>query len=100
MPGGSGRIFNISYLLPKVPQIPSIDFWFRSGFQTSERADSRVPHARGLENERGHVVVLMTHNTDFGDAFEREGEDRRYFDRFAAEGYSFGVNVYLYAMTH
>lgn len=37
---------------------------------------------------------------DFGDAFGREGEDRRYFDRFAREGYGFGVNVYLYAMTH
>jgi hypothetical protein len=93
-------IFKISYLIPKVPQIPSIDFWFGSGFHTSERADGRVPHVRGLEDERGNVVVLMTHNTDFGDAFEREGEDRRYFDRFAAEGYSFGVNVYLYAMTH
>ena len=36
----------------------------------------------------------------FGDAFEREGDDRRYFDRFAAEGYAFGVNVIVYAMTH
>lgn len=93
-------IFNISYVIRKIPQIPSIDFWFRSGFQTSERADSGVPHVRAIENDRGHVVVLMTHNTDFGDAFEREGEDRRYFDRFAAESYSFGVNVFLYAMTH
>jgi Domain of unknown function (DUF4159) len=94
------QIFNISYVIRKIPQIPSIDFWFRSGFQTSERADSRVPHVRAIEDDRGNVVVLMTHNTDFGDAFEREGEDRRFFDRFAAESYSFGVNVYLYAMTH
>jgi hypothetical protein len=93
-------IFSTSYLIRQVPQIPSIDFWFNSGFQTAERADARVPHVRGIENDRGDVVVLMTHNTDFGDAFEREGEDRRYFNEFAAKGYAFGVNVYLYAMTH
>ena len=94
-------IFNISYLIRKIPQIPSIDFWFGSGFQTSERGfDSQTPHVRAIENAHGDVIVIITHNTDFGDAFEREGEDRRYFDRFAAEGYSFGVNVFLYAMTH
>ena len=32
------QIFNISYVIRKIPQIPSIDFWFRSGFQTSENA--------------------------------------------------------------
>jgi hypothetical protein len=97
----SHPIFSTSYLIREIPQIPSIDSWFRMGFQTSERGlDSRVPHVRGIENDRGDVVVLMTHNTDFGDAFEREGEDRRYFDTFAAKGYAFGVNVYLYAMTH
>lgn len=93
-------MFNISYVIPSLPQIPSIDFWFRSGFQTSERVDSRTPHARAILNAHGNVIVMITHNTDFGDAFEREGEDRRYFDAFAAKGYAFGVNVYLYAMTH
>jgi hypothetical protein len=93
------RIFSVLYRIPRVPQIPSINFWFDTG-QTSERRDSQEPHVRAIENERGHVMVLMTHNTDFGDAFEREGEDRRYFDRFASEGYAFGINAYLYAMTH
>jgi hypothetical protein len=55
---------------------------------------------RAVNNARGDIMVLMTHNTDFGDAFEREGEDRQYFDTFATVGYAFGVNVYLYAMTH
>ena len=30
----------------------------------------------------------------------RDVEDRRYFDTFATVGYAFGVNVYLYAMSH
>ncbi len=97
----SHPLFHMVYNITKIPQIPSIDFWFRSGFQTSERyADSAVPHVRAIMDETGRIKVLMTHNTDFGDAYEREGDDRRYFDRFAAEGYAFGVNAIVYAMTH
>ena len=37
-----------------------------------------MPHVRAiLDDEDGHIMVLMTHNTDFGDAFEREGDDHR-----------------------
>ena len=34
----------------------------------------------------GRIMVLMTHNTDFGDAFEREGDDRAVFPRVRAGG--------------
>jgi hypothetical protein len=93
-------LFRTQYHITSIPQIPSITFWFGTG-QTSERGgDSAIPHVRAINNAHGDIMVLMTHNTDFGDAFEREGEDRRYFDEFATVGYAFGVNVYLYAMTH
>ena len=94
-------IFHTLYEVRRLPQIPSINFWFGSGRRTSERgAGSAEPHARAIADAKGHMIVLMTHNTDFGDAFEREGDNRDYFDRFAAEGYAFGINVLLYAMTH
>jgi hypothetical protein len=44
--------------------------------------------------------VLITHNTDYSDAFEREGESRAYFERFAGVGYAFGINTLLYALSH
>jgi hypothetical protein len=59
-----------------------------------------VPHARAILDDRHHVLVLITHNTDYGDAFEREGENRAYFERFAGVGYAFGVNALLYGLTH
>lgn len=94
-------LFHMLYRVDSVPQIPSINAWFSLGGGTSERgADSAVPHARGIFNEHGDIMVLMTHNTDLGDAFEREGDNRAYFDRFAGVGYAFGVNALLYAMTH
>jgi hypothetical protein len=93
-------LFSMVYHVKTMPQIPSINHYLSTG-NTSERgADSAVPHARAIMDESGRIKVLMTHNTDFGDAFEREGESQIYFDRFAAEGYAFGVNVIVYAMTH
>ena len=94
-------IFHELYQVDRVPQIPSIGAWGGPGGWTSERgAESAVPHARGLTDAKGNVMLLMTFNTDFGDAFEREGDDRAYFEAFAAVGYAFGINAWLYAMTH
>jgi hypothetical protein len=45
-------------------------------------------------------MVAMTHNTDVGDSWEREGEDKEYFHRFSPDGYALGIDVLLYAMTH
>ena len=93
-------LFHVLYDVQELPQIPSINSYFGSGRDTSERHDSRVPHVRGIEDAKGNLMVLITHNTDFGDAFEREGDNREYFDRFAGPGYAVGINVVVYAMTH
>jgi hypothetical protein len=85
----------------ELPQIPSIQFWRTSGGATSERgSESDTPHLRGVSDRHGHLMVLMTHNTDLADAWEREGEDPAYFYRFSPAGYAFGINVVVYAMTH
>lgn len=97
----SHPIFHTIYNVNHVAQIPSMNSWFYSGFQTSERgADSATPHARAIMDDDGRIMMLITHNTDFGDAFEREGDSREYFERFAGEGYAFGINVVAYALTH
>ena len=83
------------------PQIPSIQFWRTSGGATSERGlDSATPHARAIADPHGNIMVLMTHNTDISDAWEREGEDPRFFYSFSPTGYAVGINAVLYAMTH
>ena len=63
--------------------------------------DSPHPDFRGIQDERGRLMVVMSHNTDISDTWEREGEyPREYFDLFSPRGYAIGVNVVLYAMTH
>jgi hypothetical protein len=94
-------IFHGLMALDKIPQIPSINFWLDSGGGTSERGpDSATPHARGILDDHKRVMVFITHNTDLGDSFEREGDSREYFLQFSVHGYALGVNVLLYALTH
>jgi hypothetical protein len=94
-------IFSTLYHVERVPQITSIQFWRRyGGTTTSERYDSDVPHARAIRDAAGRIMVLMTHNTDIADAWEREGEDEAFFFQFAHDGYAVGINVVLHAMTH
>jgi len=94
-------IWRTMFQIGELPQIPSINFWSRNGGQTSERHwESAEPHLRGIADRHGRLMVLMTHNTDISDAWEREAEDPRYFYLFSPNGYAVGINVVMYAMTH
>jgi hypothetical protein len=83
-------LFKMQFVVTKVPQIPSINHWI----------GSETPTARGIFDADGRPMVLMTHNTDLGDSWEREGDDPNYFYAFAVDGYAFGINVLLYSMTY
>jgi hypothetical protein len=94
-------MYRTQFQLSGVPQIPAINFWFRSGGGTSERgADSAEVHARSISDPQGRIMVLMTHNTDISDSWEREGEDPSYFRHFSVGGYALAINVLLYTMSH
>jgi hypothetical protein len=86
----------------RIPQIPAIGNAGRNG-RTDERWNDPtddVAYMRAIADDKGRIMVLMTHNTDFGDAYERESDDPTYFYTFSVEGYAIGINVLLYAMTH
>ena len=94
-------LFRSQFIVTEFPQIPSIQSWRRNQDLTSERgADSEVPAHKAILDRQGNVMLFMTHNTDISDAWEREGEDPRYFYQFSPKGYAVGINVMLYAMTH
>jgi hypothetical protein len=95
-------IFSGQFVVTKVPQITNIGFWRRSrGLETSERGEDSVDaHFRAMRDARGRIMVVMTHNTDVADSWEREGEDPGFFYQFSPHGYALGINVLIYAMTH
>jgi hypothetical protein len=94
-------IWRTQFEVPKVPQMASIQFWRRSGGGISEHgSDSAVVDARGIADNHGNLMVVMLHNTDIPDGWEREAEDPEYFYKFSPDAYAVGIDVMLYAMTH
>ena len=98
----SDPIFRSMLDVKWVPQVTGFGFW-RSvrGSTTSERGEeTAVPHLRAVRDAHGRIIVVMTHNTDVSNSWERETEDPAYFYQFSVEGYALGINILLYAMTH
>ena len=94
-------IRRMMFSIDQIPQVTNIGHWRRTGGETRERgSDSPYANFRMIANEHGKIMVVMTHNTDIGDSWEREGEDHDFFVRFSPAGYQLGMNVLLYAMTH
>jgi hypothetical protein len=94
-------LYHTLFDVATTPQIPSIGYWAQSNGGTSERgAESATVHTRAVLDEHGRIMVLMTHNSDFGDSFEREGDDPQYFYTMSVPGYAFGINALLYSFTH
>ena len=64
--------------------------------------DGRVGEKRLQQfDDDGRLMAVICHNTDLGDGWEREGEDRWYFREFSEKkAYPLGINIVFYAMTH
>ena len=96
-------IFHCVFDLKEKPQIPN----FRTGEEsqytgiTWERNDARTPHYRAIHDDKGRIMVMICHNTDLGDGWEREGVYEYYFREFSEKkAYPLGINIVFYAMTH
>ena len=110
LPPGEFPIFDIPithpimhslYHVKAIPQVPNISFWrSATAGHLGARADSARCTSGAFRTGNGRLMVLMSHNTDIADTWEREGGNQEYFDLFSPRGYAIGVNVVLYAMTH
>ena len=99
---GDDPVLRTQLTVEHVPQITNIQFWRAvAGSSTSERgSDSQDAHFRVIRDRHGRIMIVMTHNTDIADSWEREGEDPAFFRQFSPAGYAFGINVLLHTMTH
>jgi Domain of unknown function (DUF4159) len=96
-------IMHTLYDVKEIEQVSSIQFWSRNGGSVSERAwmnDSPTVNFRGIADEKGRLMVVMIHDSDIPDGWEREGEEKEYFLRFSPDSYSVGIDVLLYGLTH
>jgi hypothetical protein len=95
-------IWKMMFPVKKLPQMASIQTWRRTAGGTIERwnEDAAPPDARAIADSHGRLMVVMVHNSDIPDGWEREGEDPEYFFRFSPDAYAVGMDVLLYSMTH
>ena len=96
-------VFHAVFDLKERPQIPSIGSALggRPYGITWEREDAREVHYKAIYDDKGRMIVIICHNTDLGDGWEREGENEWYFHEFSEKkAYPLGINIVFYAMTH
>jgi hypothetical protein len=99
--GPDHPIYRTLFPVSEIPQVPSMQFWRMSGGSTSEMDEYIAKaHMAAILDQQGRIMVLMTHNTDIADSWEREADDPQFFFHFSPNGYAVGLNAVLYAMTH
>jgi hypothetical protein len=80
--------------------LPSFHAGGRSGGAPDRGVAPGNQSARAVVDDKGRIMVVMMHDDDIPDGWEREGEDPEYFYRFSPDAYSVGIDVVLYALTH
>jgi hypothetical protein len=87
-------IFHTVFDLDERYQVPGAEH-----LSTGYKKDGRVPRWRGIYDDKGHIMVAISQNSDLGDSWEwlnRSSYPLRYSDL----GIRIGVNYVVYAMTH
>ena len=64
------------------------------------RRGQPIVQAKGIADAHGRLMVVMVHDSDIPDGWEREAENPQYFYKFSPDAYSVGIDVVLYALTH
>jgi len=66
---------------------------------TGYKKDGRVARWQGIYDDKGHLMVAISLNSDIGDSWEWSNSPR-YPQKFSDLGMRIGVNYVVYAMTH
>ena len=91
-------LFHAYYDIKKFLQVPNVNNGC-SGGPYWERADDTEPRIRGIFDDKQRLLVLISYNSDLGDAWEHMEKSCYPLDR-STFAYEFGVNTIVYAMSH
>ena len=94
----SHEVFHTFFDIDQIIQIPCERAGCLGG-RTYEVADDRDPRIYGISNEKGRLMVVVTYNSDLGDAWEYMDE-ACYPEKYSGQAYRLGMNFIVYAMTH
>jgi len=94
----SHEVFHTFFDINEIIQTPNEGYGCRGG-QTWEQPDDREPRVYGITNDRGRLMVIVTYNTDLGDAWEFM-DLACYPEKYSGYAIRMGLNIMIYAMTH
>jgi hypothetical protein len=92
------EIFHTFFDIDKVIQIPNQGNGCYGG-PTWEQRDDIEPRIYGIADDTGRLMVVVTYNSDLGDAWEYM-DLACYPEKYAAQSLRLGMNFMIYAMTH
>jgi Domain of unknown function (DUF4159) len=94
----SHEIFHTFFDINEIMQIPNRGngcygppYW--------EQSDDKEPRIYGISDDRGRLQVLVTYNSDLGDAWEYM-DLACYPQKLSGYAYRVGLNAMIYAMSH
>jgi Domain of unknown function (DUF4159) len=91
-------IFHTFFDIDTVMQIPGQGDGCYGG-QTWQQPDDTEPRIYGIKDDDGRIMVVITYNSDLGDAWEYM-DLRCYPEKYSGQAYRLGLNFMIYAMTH
>jgi hypothetical protein len=94
----SHEIFHTFFDIKETIQVPNV----RNGCDGGpywEQPDDKEPRIYGISDERGRLQVVVTYNSDLGDAWEYM-DLACYPQKLSGQAYRLGLNFMIYAMSH
>ena len=95
----SDAIFSIVYGIKQKYQVGNFRSMQRSGGAVTYRADGKDPQWRGIRDDQGRMVAVMTFNNDLGDSWQL-ADNPEYPVKFSDLGIRLAVNFVTYTLTH
>ncbi len=96
-------IFRTVFEIKEKPQVPTPEDALngRAKGITWERGANPFATYYGIFDDAGRMMVVICRDTDLGDGWEREGDNKWYFHEFSEKkAYPMGINIVVYALTH
>jgi hypothetical protein len=92
------EVFRTFFTVDTVMQIPNVNNGC-SGGRTWEQQSETEPMIFGISDDKDRLMVLITYNSDLGDAWEWM-DLPCYPEKYSGQAYRMGVNFMIYAMSH
>ena len=90
--------FHTFYEIKEIIQIPNVGNGCDGG-PYWEQPDDKEPRIYGISDDTGRLMVVVTYNSDLGDAWEYM-DAACYPQKLTGQAYRLGLNFMIYAMTH